>query len=90
MIDRLMQRMHRHLFSTQYFHGSLSAAELSIRGWVLINNFAPSNPWTIKKHDGLQCPAERINEFRYHDNWLQNLLISASLQGAQRLPPNPL
>jgi len=22
-------------------------------------------------------PAERLNQFRYHDNWLQNLLISA-------------
>ncbi len=68
MIDRLMQRMHRHLFSTQYFHGSLASAELGIRGWVLINNFAPWNPWTIKKHDGLRCPAERISKFRYHDN----------------------
>lgn len=90
MIDRLMQRMHRHLFSTQYFHGTLAAAELSIRGWVLINNFAPSNPWTIKKHGGLRCPAERINSFRYHDNWLQNLLASASLQVRRALPPNPL
>jgi len=90
MIDRLMQRMHRHLLSTQYFHGSLSAAELSIRGWVLINNFAPSNPWTIKQHDGLQSPAERINKFRYHNNWLQNLQASASLQGVRSIPPNPL
>jgi len=49
MLDRLMQRMDRHLFSTQYFHGSLSSAELSIRGWALILNFAPSNPTTIKK-----------------------------------------
>ncbi len=32
MVDRLMQRMDRHLFSTFYFHGSLQAAELSIRG----------------------------------------------------------
>jgi len=90
MIDRLMQRMHRHLFSMQYFHGSLSAAELGIRGWVLINNFAPSNPWTVKKHGGLLSPAERLNKFRYHDNWLQNLLTSASLQGIRGIPPNPL
>lgn len=32
MIDRLMQRMDRHLFSAQYFHGTMAAAELSIRG----------------------------------------------------------
>lgn len=77
MVDRLHKRMDRHLFNTQYFHGSLETAELSIRGWALIENFAPSNPHTIKKHDGWQSPAERLNQSRYHDSWLQNLLISA-------------
>ena len=90
MLDRLMQRMDRHLFNTQYFHGSLSSAQLSIRGWALIQNFAPSNPITIKKYNGSQSPAERLNKSRYHDNWLQNLLISASLVGLYRPPPqNP-
>ena len=81
MADRLMQRMNKHLFSTQYFHGSISAAELSIRGWALIQNFAPYNPKTVKRLNGLQSPAENLNRFRYNDNWLQNLLISASLGG---------
>ena len=90
MLDRLMQRMDRHLFSTQYFHGSLSAAELSIRGWALIQNFAPSNPQTILKHQNFQSPAERLNKFRYHENWLHNLMISASLGGYKTIPPNPL
>ncbi len=90
MIDRLMQRMDRHLFSTQYFHGSMAAAELSIRGWTLILNFAPYNPRTIKKHNGYQCPAERLNQFQYHENWLQNLLTSASLGGYRNSPLNPL
>jgi hypothetical protein len=90
MIDRLMQRMDRHLFSTQYFHGSMAAAELSIRGWTLIQNFAPYNPRTIIRYNGYQCPAERLNQFRYHKNWLQNLLTSASLRGYRRPPPNPL
>jgi len=90
MLDRLMQRMDRHLFSTQYFHGSMQAAEHSIRGWALIQNFAPSNPRTVKKHNGFQSPAERLNQFRYHDNWLHNLFISASL-GRYRSPPlNPV
>ncbi|SJM95509.1 conserved hypothetical protein [Crenothrix polyspora] len=31
ILDRLMQRMDRHLFSTQYFHGSLGTAELEHR-----------------------------------------------------------
>ncbi|MGA1871968.1 MAG: hypothetical protein ACMUJM_25920 [bacterium] len=91
MLDRLMQRMDRHLFNTQYFHGSLSSAQLGIRGWALIQNFAPSNPLTIKKYNGSLSPAERLNKFRYHDNWLQNLLISTSLVSLYRPPPqNPI
>jgi hypothetical protein len=90
MLDRLMQRMDRHLFSTQYFHGSMEAAELSIRGWALIQHFAPSNPRTILKHQNFQSPAERLNKFRYHQNWLHNLMISASLGGYKMTPPNPL
>ena len=86
MVDRLMQRMDRHLFSTQYFHGSITAAELSIRGWTLIQNFALYNPWTVKKLNGSRSPAERLNQFRYHENWLHNLFISASL-GGYRSPP---
>ena len=81
MIDRLMQRMDRHLFSTFYFHGSLASAKLSIRGWALIHNFAPCNPWTVEKHNGWRSPAERVNKFRYRECWLQNLLTSASLGG---------
>lgn len=90
MLDRLMQRMDRHLFSTQYFHGSMASAELSIRGWALIQNFAPSNPQTIRTYQNFQSPAERLNKFRYHENWLHNLMISASLGGYRTSPPNPL
>jgi hypothetical protein len=89
MVDRLMQRMDRHLFSIQYFHGSIQAADLSIRGWVLIQNFAPYNPRTVKMLGGYESPAERLNQFRYHDNWLQNLLISASLGGYRSPPQKP-
>jgi len=90
MIDRLMKRMDRHLFTTQYFHGNLVSAELNIRGWALIHNFAPSNPLTVQKHAGLQSPAEILNGHRYHDSWLQNLLISASQGGFYKQPLNPL
>jgi hypothetical protein len=90
MIDRLMQRMHRHLFSTQYFHGTMAAAQLSIRGWALIQNFAPYNPRTVKKLNGFKSPAERLNQFKYHDNWLHNLFISASLGGYRSPPQNPI
>jgi hypothetical protein len=89
LLDRLMQRMDRHLFSTPYVYGSLAAAEYTIRAWALIHNFAPSNPHTVRQHHGLQSPTERLNRFRYHDNWLQNLLISGSLMGGFRAPLNP-
>jgi hypothetical protein len=90
MLDRLMQRMDRYLFNTQYFHGFLHAANLGVRGWALIQNFAPSNPMTVKKHNGLKSPAERLNNFRYHENWLHNMMISSSLGGFRRPPLNPL
>lgn len=89
MVDRLMQRMDRHLFSIQYFHGTMQAANLSIRAWVLIQNFAPLNPWTVKQK-GYVSSFQRINGFQYHENWLHNLLISASLGGVRAGPPNPL
>jgi len=89
MVDRLMQRMDRHLFSTQYFHGTLKSANLSIRAWALIQNFAPLNPWTVKQKGHVNS-FQRVNGFQYHENWLQNLLISASLGGIRAGPPNPL
>jgi hypothetical protein len=36
MIDRLMQRSDRFLFSTQYFHGNITSADKSVRAWALI------------------------------------------------------
>ena len=95
MVDRRTQRMDRHLSSIFYFHGDLVAAESSIRGWPLIQSFAPCSPGNVRKHVGFKSPAfkspaERLNQFRHHDNWLQNLLISGSLKrGVRIVPPNP-
>ena len=91
MLDRLMQRMDCHLSATQYFHGTIRSANLAMRGWCLILNFAPSNPTTVKKSQELSSPAERINHSSYHRNWLQNLLVSTSLVMRYRSsPPKPL
>jgi hypothetical protein len=90
MLDRLMQRMDRQLFASQYFHGNLSSANLSMRAWALIQNFAPFNPRTVALYNGVKCPADRLNGSSYHSNWLQNLLVSASLGGYRHGPPNPL
>jgi hypothetical protein len=81
MLDRIMRPMHRYFFAGQHLHGSRPATERHVRGWALLWNFAPWNPAAAKANGGWRSPAERLNEHRYHDCWLQNLLISASLGG---------
>jgi hypothetical protein len=85
-VDRLLRRLDYHLYCTQHLHGTTGAAEQGLRGWALIHNFAPSCPETVRESPGLRSPAERLNGNRYHDEWLQNLLISASLGGYRRPP----
>ena len=85
-VDRLLRRLDYHLYCTQHLHGTTGAAEQGLRGWALIHNFAPSCPETVRESAGPRSPAERLNGGRYHDEWLQNLLVSASLAG-YRSPP---
>jgi len=85
-----MVTMEHRLFDTQFFHGTLEQAELGIRAWALIHNFAPGTKVTIRKHNGWQSPAERLNQQRYHKNWLHNLLVSAHRAERKRPPPKPL
>ena len=86
LVDRLLRRLDYHLYCTQHLHGTPAAAEQGLRGWALIHNFAPSCPETVRESAGLRSPAERLNGRRYHSEWLQNLLVSASL-GGYRTPP---
>lgn len=79
MLDRLMKFMDRKIFIAQGFHGSKLAGNRSIRAFVLLRNFAPSNPKSQK--NGLKSPAERLNGFSFSDNWVENLMISSSLNG---------
>jgi len=81
MVDRLMRWQDEFLFNRQYFHGSLGSAELAIRSWAILTNFCPLSPRALGKNATLMSPAERLNGFKYRDNWLENLLISASLGG---------
>ena len=86
LVDRLLRRLDYHLYCTQHLHGTTVAAEQGLRGWALLHNFAPSCPETVRESPGLRSPAERLNAMRYHAEWLQNLLISASLGGYRKLP----
>jgi hypothetical protein len=81
MLDRLMRGMNRYFDRGQHLHGSWAACRMHCRGCALLWNFAPWHPATTRKNGGWRCPAERLNRHRYHDCWLQNLLVSASLGG---------
>jgi hypothetical protein len=90
MLDRLMRGMNRYFDHGQHLHGSRGACRLHCRAWALLWNFAPWHAATTRKNRGWRCPAERLNRYRYHECWLQNLLISASLGGYRGPhPQNP-
>ena len=84
MLDRVMRSMNRYWEDGQHLHGSFKAANQHCRAWALLYNFAPWSAATTKANDGWHCPAERFNRNHYHDCWLQNLLVSASLAGFRR------
>jgi hypothetical protein len=86
LVDRVLRRLDYHLYCGQHLHGSTPAAERGLRGWALIHNFAASCPRTVRATPGLRSPAERLNGKRYHPEWLQNLLVSASLRGYRKPP----
>jgi hypothetical protein len=80
MLDRQMDRMDRCFYMAKYFHGHLMTAEYGVRSWALLHNFLPYCP-RVKCATTYQSPAHKLNGFVYHDNWLQNLLVSASMGG---------
>jgi hypothetical protein len=90
MVDRLMKFLDRAFFNAQYFHGMPDSAESRVRALALLWNFCPSSPQTVRKHAGQACPAERLNGKRYAENWLENLLVSGSMNGVEQDPQNPL
>ncbi len=83
MIDRHMEPMARFLYCTRYFHGHMMSAEMSIRAWALAHNFLPYCP-RAKVAQTYISPVHKLNGFVYHENWLQNLLVSASMGGCYR------
>jgi hypothetical protein len=84
MLDRVMRSMNRYFDDGQHLHGSEGACERHVRAWALLYNFRPWHPAAARDNEGWRSPAERLNRHRYHDDWLQNLLVSASLGGYRR------
>jgi hypothetical protein len=92
MLDRVMRSMNRYFEDGQHLHGSKEACARHCRAWALLYNYRPWHPASARANGGWRCPAERLNRHRYHDDWLQNLLASASLGGYRRRiapPPTP-
>jgi hypothetical protein len=86
MVDRLMRGMDRYLFAHQGFHGTLVSAEYGIRSYCLLTNFRPFmyNPTAGDTPRNCESPFTRLNEFTYHECWLQNLLIATSGQAVYK------
>lgn len=89
MLDRAMRAMNRYNENGQHLHGSESACRRHVRAWALLFNFRDWHPATARANGGKRCPAERLNGHRYHEDWLQNLLVHASLNGYRRRVPSP-
>lgn len=79
-VDRLMNRLTRLLYAGRGLHGHQHTSTRRLRGWALLHNFRPFAP-----RSGCcriyQSPAHRLNRTRYHEHWLHNLQVSASLGG---------
>jgi len=85
MIDRHMVIMSRYLETHKHFHGHLSSAEFNVRAMALLSNFRPYCPTAkVVTQQKYTSPAHKLNGRTYHDNWLHNLLISASLGGVSQ------
>lgn len=80
-VDRLMKYLDRVLFVRQYFNGTSGSARLSLRAMALIWNFHPYGSRLRHDQPHRVSPFHDLNGFQYHSNWLQNLLIAASMDG---------
>jgi hypothetical protein len=80
-LDRHMQSLTRCLYMARDFRGHRTSAHLEARAWALMHNFWPYCPRArARSGSPYTSPAHQLNRFRYHDNWLQNLLIATSCQ----------
>jgi hypothetical protein len=89
MLDRVMRSMNSYFVGCQHLHGKEQAMQCHSQAWALLYNFTPWGPEAQQANDPWRSPAERLNRHRYHENWLHNLLISASLAGFRGGSPPP-
>lgn len=79
-VDRPMNRIKRVLYSGRGLHGHRKSSELRLRGIALLNNFRPFAPRSNVERD-TTCPAHRLSGKLYSKNWVENLMLAASMRG---------
>lgn len=84
-VDRPMNSLTRLMYSGRGLHGNQASSELRLRGWALLFNFRNFAPRAGQKREH-DSRAHRLNNKRYHENWLQNLMLSTSLAGRKTAP----
>lgn len=82
-VDRLMNQQDRLLYAMRYLHGNGEKARLALRAMALQWNFHPYSARVRREDPTRKSPFADLNGFQYHDHWLHNLLIAASLGGHQ-------
>jgi hypothetical protein len=80
-VDRLLDATDRLLYARRHLHGERATALLALRALVLQWNFHPYSTSLRCRAPTCHSPFADLNGFVYHDNWLHNLLIAASLGG---------
>jgi hypothetical protein len=85
-IDRPMNLLDRYLYQIRYFHGHRKTANLKIRAWAMLYNFAPFSQKVQNRKEKPKKTSrfEEFNGFIYHQNWLENLLIASSMNGIRQ------
>lgn len=79
-VDRPMNRIKRVLYSGRGLHGHRQSSERHLRGIALLNNFRPFASRAKLKRNAT-CPAHRLSGKVYSNNWVENLLLAASMRG---------
>ena len=85
-VDRPMNRLKRLAYAGRGLHGHRHTSTWRLRGWALLQNFRPFAPRSnvTRAHDS---PAHRLNDRRYHEHWLHNLMTATSLMGHRNREP---
>lgn len=79
-VDRLTNHLTRLMYSGKHLHGHLSSATLRLRGSKLVQNFLPFAQRSNHPRE-YASPVHRINQKVFHQHWLHNLYLSASMRG---------